>query len=392
MVQLPPVTPPGYSAGDAWAAAWPGGAPLRMPRWTDRGPYRLDLDGMLDQARVAVLARPDLLAQLDVLPDPPDLAAVITRQGELILGGIRGLESRANKTAFKLRDLLFASLVSDPGQGKEAGFLAAAIGWLGTTIEALETWDPGTLDQLPATEVTPSAETLRQISQTRALIVATWRQRFHGDARQFAALGQLDMLSREVALCHSLDDDLKNSLELKLVGHVAAAREKREYRALETEWESQQREAQAALEMAVLAAALTALNEAVAAATAPRMCAASLDGLRSALTDDKVVVTEAFGQLTRKLRERSEGSFGIAGPRGVGKTTLIKFLATGPGLPPPDNADGGEAVTGKPRLGVVVSAPVRYQARDFVLYLLRSCARRSSDRTQTRRCGTRSTT
>ena len=369
MVQLPPVTPPGYSAGDAWAAAWPGGAPLRMPRWTDRGPYRLDLDGMLDQARVAVLARPDLLAQLDVLPDPPDLAAVITRQGELILGGIRGLESRANKTAFKLRDLLFASLVSDPGQGKEAGFLAAAIGWLGTTIEALETWDPGTLDQLPATEVTPSAETLRQISQTRALIVATWRQRFHGDARQFAALGQLDMLSREVALCHSLDDDLKNSLELKLVGHVAAAREKREYRALETEWESQQREAQAALEMAVLAAALTALNEAVAAATAPRMCAASLDGLRSALTDDKVVVTEAFGQLTRKLRERSEGSFGIAGPRGVGKTTLIKFLATGPGLPPPDNADGGEAVTGKPRLGVVVSAPVRYQARDFVLYL-----------------------
>jgi len=92
-----------------------------------------------------------------------------------------------------------------------------------------------------------------------------------------------------------------------------------------------------------LAAALTALNEAVVAATAPLMRAASLDGLRSVLTDDKVVVTEAFGQLTSKLRERSEGSFGIAGPRGVGKTTLIKFLATGSGLPPPYSADGGEA-------------------------------------------------
>jgi hypothetical protein len=34
------------------------------------------------------------------------------------------------------------------------------------------------------------------------------------------------------------------------------------------------------------------------------MRAASLDGLRSALTDDKVVVTEAFGQLTSKLLER----------------------------------------------------------------------------------------
>jgi hypothetical protein len=391
VVQLPPVAPPGHSAGDARAATWrPAGAPLRIPRWTDRGPYRLDPDGMLDQARVAVLARPDLLAQLDVLQDPPDLAAVITGQGELILGGIRGLESRANKTAFKLRDLLFASLVSDPDQGEEAGFLTASIGRLGTTIEALETWDPGTLDQLPSAEVTARAETLRRIDQTVSLIVTTW-QRLGGDARQFAALGQPDLvsptatptaeaftndpagravvLSRELALCRALDDGLKNRLELKLIGHVAAAREKREYRALETEWESQQREAQAALEKAVLAAALTALNEAVVAATAPRMRAASLDGLRSALTDDKVVVTEAFGQLTSKLRERSEGSFGIAGPRGVGKTTLIKFLAAGPGLPPPDSADGGEAVARKPRLGVVVSAPVRYQARDFVLFL-----------------------
>ena len=346
---------------------------------------------MLDQARVAVLARPDLLAQLDVLQDPPDLAAVITGQRELILAGIRGLESRANKTAFKLRDLLFASLVSDLDQGEEVDFLTTSIGWLGTTIEALETWDPGTLDQLSATEVIERAEMLGRIDRTRSLIVATWQQRYGGDARQLPVLGQPNLISsiatptleafasepagrnvvlgRELAMCRALDNDLKNHLELKLMEHVAAAREKREYRAPETEWESQEREAQAALEKAVLAAALTALNEAVVAATAPWMCAASLDGLRSALTDDKVVVTEAFGQLTSKLRERSEGSFGIAGPRGVGKTTLIKFLATGADLPPPDSADGGEAVARKPRLGVVVSAPVRYQARDFVLYL-----------------------
>jgi hypothetical protein len=354
-----------------------------MPRWADRGPYRLDLDGMLDQARVAVLARPDLLAQLDVLPDPPDLAAVITGQGELILGGIRGLESRANRTVFELRDLLFASLVSDPDQGEEAGFLTASIGWLGTNIEMLETWDP---DELPL-EWLERIKVLARIDQTVSRIAATWQQRYGGDARQqLAAFWQpmamptleafasdsavrTALLGQELALCRALDDDLKNHLELKLIGHVAAAREKREYRALETEWESQQREAHAALEKAVLAVALTALNEAVVAATAPRMHTASLDGLRSALTDDKVVVTEAFGQLTSKLRERSEGSFGIAGPRGVGKTTLIKFLATGPGLPPPDSADGGEASARKPRLGVVVSAPVRYQARDFVLYL-----------------------
>ena len=379
---------PGRSPGDALAATGRRGAgTLRMPRWTDRGPYRLDLGGMLDQARVAVLARPDLLARLDELQDPPDLAAVIAGQRELILAGIPGLESRANKTAFRLRDLLFASLVSDLNQGAEVAFLTTSIGSLGTTIEALETWDPETLDQLPAAEVTARTEILSQIDQTGARIVTTWQQRYSGDARQFAALGHSNLiqtpaaafasdptgrtmvLGQMLAMCRALDNDLKNRLEQTLIGHVAAARENREYRALETECESQQREAQAALEKAVLAAALTALNEAVVAATAPRMRAASLDGLRSALTDDKVVVTEAFGQLTSKLQERSEGSFGIAGPRGVGKTTLIKFLATGAGLPPPDSADGGEAAARKPRLGVVVSAPVRYQARDFVLYL-----------------------
>jgi hypothetical protein len=370
----------------------PGSGRLpRLRRWTDRGPYRLDLGGMLDQAREAVLARPDLLAQLDVLQHPPDLAAVITGQRELLLASSTGLEPRANKTAFKLRDLLFASLVVDPDQGEEADFLNTSIGWLGTTMETLETWDSGTLDQLPAEEVTTRAAMLVRIAQRRSQIVTTWQQRYRGEARQLAALGRpylassmamptdeeftsdpagrIVVLRRELEICRALDNDLRNQLELMLIGHASAAREKHEYRALEAEWESQQREAQAALEKAVLAAALTALNEAVVAATAPRMRAASLDGLRSALTDDKVVVTEAFGQLTSKLRERSEGSFGIAGPRGVGKTTLINFLATGPGLPPPDSAADGEAAAENPRLGVVVSAPVRYQAKDFVLYL-----------------------
>ena len=89
MVYGPTVGPPGEARP---TTSQRGGGPPRMPRWTDRGPYRLDLDGMLDQARVAVLARPDLLAQLDVLQDLSDLAAVITGQRELILAGIRALE------------------------------------------------------------------------------------------------------------------------------------------------------------------------------------------------------------------------------------------------------------------------------------------------------------
>jgi hypothetical protein len=395
VVQLPPVVLPDHSVGDMQVATWsPSGGPLRMPRWTDRGPYRLDLDGMMDEARLAVLARPDLLAHLEALQDPPDLAAVIAGQRELIVSGISDLESRADRTAFKLRDRLFASLVSGLFQDEEVSFLANSIGWLGAATEALEGWDPGALDQMPATEVGVRAETLDKIDLTISLITAQW-QRFPGGARQLAALGHPNLdssttvsiakaltsdpagrtvvLGRELAMCRALDNDLKNRLELRLNNWIVAERNGSEYRALETEWKLRQREVQAALGNAVLTAVLRALNETVIPAAAPRMRAASLDGLRSALTDDKVVVTEAFGQLTRKLRERSEGSFGIAGPRGIGKTTLIRFLATGPGLPPPDNpdrrADLGKAVAARPRLGVVVSAPVRYQAKDFVLFL-----------------------
>lgn len=392
MVQTPPAAPRA-SAGDPrpQVAGRPGSTTLRMPRWTDRGPYRLDLDRMLDQARTAVLARPELLTQRELLQDPPDLAAIIAEQRGLILAGVPGLESRANSTAFRLRDLLFASLVSDPDDGDRAAFLAGSIGWLGSTIDSLDTWDQAPPDQLTAEDRVPAGDVLQKIGQTRALVADTWLRHYHGNARQFAAVaaepnmvshisvppvqfitspaGRLMVLQRELALCRALDSDMRTELELKLVRQVTTAREQSEYRALETEWESQQREVQATLEKAVLSAALTALNEAVVAATAPRMHAASLDGLRSALTDDKVVVTEAFDQLAGMLRQRSEGSFGVAGPRGVGKTTLIRFLANGPGLAPRGSADDGGPAAAKPRLGVVVSAPVRYQARDFVLYL-----------------------
>ena len=47
----------------------------------------------------------------------------------------------------------------------------------------------------------------------------------------------------------------------------------------------------------MLAAALTALNEAVVAATAPRIRAFLTSRLGSALTDDKVEVTGAFCHL-----------------------------------------------------------------------------------------------
>ena len=73
------------------------------------------------------------------------------------------------------------------------------------------------------------------------------------------------------------------------------------------------------------------------------------------------IVTPARKRLQFLLNNLSGASIGIAGSRGAGKTTLIR------------NFCGPKRIfnelNGKPILGVLVSAPVAYQARDFLLYL-----------------------
>lgn len=72
---------------------------------------------------------------------------------------------------------------------------------------------------------------------------------------------------------------------------------------------------------------------------------------------------------TERLREAVEvlaaGSIGIAGPRGVGKTTLIRAACEGR----LDGGRGGGGGAEHAARGVVVSAPIRYGAEDFVRHL-----------------------
>lgn len=82
-------------------------------------------------------------------------------------------------------------------------------------------------------------------------------------------------------------------------------------------------------------------------------------GLAEVSVGTYAIDTEAKEQLELMLDKMPGGSIGIAGPRGAGKTTLMRKYCEGP------VADlGGSRV-----LNLMTSAPVGYDPRDFILYL-----------------------
>jgi hypothetical protein len=75
-------------------------------------------------------------------------------------------------------------------------------------------------------------------------------------------------------------------------------------------------------------------------------------------------------RLRSLMRQMPTGAIGIAGPRGAGKTTLIRAFCFG------RHRDSS-------KLPVFVSAPVDYEARDFILHLYGSLCRAIVGRTDT---------
>ncbi len=86
---------------------------------------------------------------------------------------------------------------------------------------------------------------------------------------------------------------------------------------------------------------------------------AGLDDLHDSEYD---VVTTSSGKLEAMFARLSAGSFGISGDRGAGKSTLLR------------RACDERILVGKdrPRVGVLVAAPVRYEAAEFVPFLFAS--------------------
>jgi hypothetical protein len=90
----------------------------------------------------------------------------------------------------------------------------------------------------------------------------------------------------------------------------------------------------------------------------------------------RLVTSEAMYRIRTIVESMREGSVGISGPRGVGKSAIIHFFCdnayqmAAEDASPAANGAGADSPGGEPELRVALSAPVDYQPRDFILYLL----------------------
>jgi hypothetical protein len=94
-------------------------------------------------------------------------------------------------------------------------------------------------------------------------------------------------------------------------------------------------------------------------------------GLSEVPYSDYETPTKAKATLTRLFESMNGGSIGIAGPRGVGKSTLIRsFCSSNLDLPLPEEEKPKDR-----KLAILISVPVKYDARDFILQIFSSVCR-----------------
>jgi hypothetical protein len=120
------------------------------------------------------------------------------------------------------------------------------------------------------------------------------------------------------------------------------------------------------LEQGIVAEATARINDSVGPSYDLRLRVKNPLGLNEMYDDAHRITTRAAELLNELMGQLPGGSVGLAGPRGVGKTTLIRSYC-------PETLSGPNAGES---IAFMVAAPVQYDARDFLYHLFAALCRR----------------
>jgi hypothetical protein len=119
------------------------------------------------------------------------------------------------------------------------------------------------------------------------------------------------------------------------------------------------------LGQSVLSAARTRMNDSMRPSYDLRLAVRRWPGLSELYDDAYRIGTTVSEQLEALVAQLPGGTIGLAGPRGAGKSMLIRKYC-------PDVLTSGRSTRD---LAFMISAPVEYAARDFVLHLFSTLCR-----------------
>lgn len=344
---------------------------LPLPRAT-RGPFTLEPRAPLVEARDRVLGSPAIGAELARFEEPPDVRAALDARLDVIGSTLADVTQRTSRVGERLHELLAELL--DRGDAERLRVLGEGVERLRDLLDGLQRSLAGVREDRQVASLRPHVDELRQVRSAAEALAPTARKSRRveqpaGPAamspdefpRTRAEAGEL--VADERALTERLIAELELAQNDLLAGRLDAAREQREFRALMTQWQSSRDELTQTAESLLVSEAQRVLGEAMAETYRPTMSPRRLGQDEPGV--DELVVTDAFETVGAALQRREAGSFGIAGPRGVGKSTLLGYVVHTPsamaGVPAPDPP--------RTRIGVLESVPVRYDGREFLLHL-----------------------
>ncbi|GAA2210032.1 hypothetical protein GCM10009850_054910 [Nonomuraea monospora] len=333
------------------------------------GPYEPDLDVYIDDALAGARAGEDVVRLMSMLVDPPELVEVV-QEHRLVLqtSCIQQLDG-LQQLGMHLNRLLFQALPTH---------LSMHVEKVSSLQAALSAMNRHVGEHLDAETSRARWERMSPDEREHALDVLDENRRLHAELAEelkaaprgrhrprlrtvvWGSAETYQAMVAEVEAAPDLLADCRSVIRTVLLSAAGVARRDREYATLEAEWEARRQDLTRHLESLVTTLVLSALNDAMRLDAAPLMTIEAMPGLLEAAPGERIVVTSAFEGLEAMIRQRRHGSFGLSGPRGIGKSTLIDYFAN----PRPDAP--GER---RPRMGVKVLAPVSYDARDFVLHL-----------------------